>query len=152
MPNSPALVAINKMDTPGANAERVKNELAKNDVIVEEWGGDVLSADVSAIKGDGVDNLLELIALQAEMLELKGNAEGKAKGVVVEALLDKFRGPTATLLVQEGMLKIGDSIVAGICPGKVRGMEDERGNRKVEAGPSTPVKIHGLDCVPQAGD
>lgn len=148
----PIIVAINKMDMPGANSEKVKNDLAKNDLIIEEWGGDVLSADISAVTGEGVDSLLELIALQAEMLELVANPEGTAKGVVIEATLDKLRGATATILVQEGTLRVGDSIVAGICPGKVRGMEDERGKRKTEAGPSTPVKIIGLDCVPQAGD
>ncbi|RKZ29774.1 translation initiation factor IF-2 [bacterium] len=148
----PIIVAINKMDLPGASSEKVKNELALQEVMVEDWGGDVLCADISALTGEGVEQLLELISLQAEMMELSANPEGAAEGVVVEALLDKFRGATATILVKKGTLKQGDSIVAGSCPGRVRSMEDERGKRLEEAGPSTPVVITGLNCVPQAGE
>jgi len=148
----PIIIAINKMDLPGANADRVKGDLANYELILEDLGGDVLSAEISALKGNGVDKLLELVALQAEMMELKADPVGPAKGVVIEALLDKFRGSTATVLIKEGTLKQGDSFVAGCCSGRVRSMEDERGKRLKKAGPSTPVVITGFSDVPQAGD
>lgn len=148
----PIIIAINKMDLPAANADKVKNELAQNGIMVEDWGGDTLATEISALAGDGVSVLLEQIALQAEMMELTAEAEIPANGVVVEALLDKFRGATATILILEGTLKQGDSIVVGSISGRIRSMEDERGKRLKEAGPSTPVIITGLDGVPQAGD
>ncbi len=148
----PIIVAINKMDLPGANADRVKNDLAQLELLVEDWGGDVQCAEISALSGDGVDELLDEIVLQAEMLELVADPTVPAKGVVVEALLDKFRGATATILVQEGTLKKGDSLVAGLEYGRIRSMEDERGKQVNEAPPSTPVVITGLNGVPQAGD
>ncbi len=148
----PMIVAINKMDLPGANAEKVKNDLAQYGVMVEDWGGEVQCTEISALTGEGVKDLLEEIVLQAEILELTADPDQPAKGVVVEALLDKFRGATATLLVQEGTLKTGDSIVAGNEYGRIRSMEDERGNRIKKAPPATPVVITGINGVPQAGD
>ncbi len=148
----PIILAINKMDLPGANPDKVKAELSNYGLMVEDYGGDVLSAEISAIRGDGIQHLLELVALQAEMMELKANPEGPAKGVIIEALLDKFRGSTATLLVKEGTLSRGDSFVAGACYGRIRSMEDERGKPIKKAGPSTPVVITGMNEVPQAGD
>ncbi len=148
----PIIVAINKMDLPGANPDRVKNDLAQLDILVEDWGGDVQCAEISALTGEGVDALLEEIVLQSEMLELSADPTLPAKGVVVEALLDKYRGATATLLVQEGTLKKGDSFVAGMEYGRIRSMEDERGNTITTAPPSTPVVITGLNGVPQAGE
>ncbi|MCD6502159.1 translation initiation factor IF-2 [bacterium] len=148
----PIVLAVNKMDIPGASSDRIKAELANYGVMVEEMGGDILSADISALKGDGVEHLLELVALQAEMMELKANPVGPAKGIVVEATLDKFRGSMATVLIKEGTLKRGDSIVVGACSGRVRSMEDERGRKLKSAGPSMPVVVTGLNSVPQAGD
>jgi len=148
----PIIVAINKMDLVGANPDRVKNELAKHGIVTEDIGGEVLCAEISALKGEGVEHLLELISLQAEIMELAANPNGEAKGIVIEAMLDKFRGATATLLVQEGTLHRGDSIIAGVCPGRIRNMEDERGNKRKEAGPSTPVVVTGLNGVPKAGE
>ncbi|MDH3469510.1 MAG: translation initiation factor IF-2, partial [Gammaproteobacteria bacterium] len=148
----PIVVAINKIDKPESDIERVKQELATHEVIPEEWGGDTLMTPVSAKTGDGVDALLDQVLLQAELLDLKAVATGPAAGVVVEARLDKGRGPVATILVQRGALKKGDIILAGRESGRVRAMTDESGQPVKEAGPSTPVEIQGLSGVPVAGD
>ena len=148
----PIIVAINKMDKPGANPDRVKQELSKHGVTVEEWGGDVITVPVSAKTGDGIVNLLEMILLQAEVLELKANPNRLAMGTVIEARLDKAKGPVATLLVLNGTLESGQSIVAGTCAGRIRLMTDDKGKTIRKAGPATAVEILGLTEVPQAGD
>ena len=148
----PIIVAINKMDKPGANPDRVKKELADHGVLVEDWGGDVISVPVSAKTGDGIKDLLEMILLQADMMELKANPNRLALGSVIEARLDRARGPVATLLVENGTLKSGQSIVAGTCSGRIRLMTDYRGKKIRKAGPATAVEILGLTDVPQAGD
>ena len=148
----PVIVAINKMDLPDANPDRVKQALAEHNILVEEWGGDTIAVPVSATKRTGIDTLLEMITLQAEMLELTANPGTKARGTIIEAQLDKGRGPVATILVQKGTLRVGDSIVAGTTFGRVRAMTDHRGERIEEAGPSIPVEIQGLSSVPLAGD
>lgn len=148
----PVIVAINKMDKPGANPDRVKQELSEHGVLVEEWGGDVISVPVSAKTGDGIVNLLEMILLQAEVLELKANPGRLAMGSVIEARLDKAKGPVATLLVTNGTLQSGQSIVAGTCAGRIRLMTDFKGKTIKKAGPATAVEILGLTDVPQAGD
>lgn len=146
------IVAINKMDKEGANPDRVMQQLTEYELVPEEWGGDVICVPVSAKTKMGIDKLLETINLVAEMLELKANPDRSAKGVVIEAKLDKGRGPIATLLVQNGTLKSGDIIVAGTAVGKVRAMTDYRGRKLNEAGPSVPVEIMGLDQAPMSGD
>ena len=148
----PIIVAINKMDKPGANPDRVKSELAENNVLVEDWGGDVISVPVSAKKGEGIKDLLEMILLQADVLELKANPDRLAIGTVIEARLDKAKGPVATLLVNNGTLKTGQSVVAGTCSGKIRVMNDHKGKAIRKAGPATAVEILGLSDVPAAGD
>ena len=148
----PMVVAINKIDLPTANVTKVKQDLLSHEVILEEFGGDVLSAEVSAKVGTGVDDLLEKVLLQAELLDLKARATGDARGTVVEAELDKGMGPVATVLVQGGELKVGDDFICGLFGGRVRAMLDERGNNVDSAGPSTPVRVLGLEGVPQAGD
>jgi len=148
----PLVVAVNKMDKEEADPERVKQELSTHDVIPEEWGGDTLIVPVSAISGDGVEKLLESVALQSELMELKARASGPAAGIVVEARLDRGRGPVATILVQQGVLKQGDMLLAGRETGRVRVMSDEAGRTIDEAGPSTPVEIQGLSGVPVSGD
>lgn len=150
--NCPMIVAINKMDKPEANAEHVKQQLAENGVLPEEWGGDTILVPISAKKGVGIDTLLETVLLVAEMQELKADPNQMAVGTVIEAELDKNRGPIATVLVQNGTLKIGDSVMSGITYGKVRAMFDENGKQVKNAPPSTPVAILGLDSVPNAGD
>ncbi|WP_143244767.1 translation initiation factor IF-2 [Basilea psittacipulmonis] len=150
--NVPLVVAINKIDKPEANPERVKQELVAEEVVPEEYGGDVPFINVSAKTGQGIDDLLENVLLQAEILELKAPVDAPAKGVVIEARLDKGRGPVATLLVQSGTLNRGDAILAGATFGKVRAMLDDGGKPVKTAGPSTPVEIQGLSDVPQAGD
>jgi translation initiation factor IF-2 len=145
-------VAINKIDKPDANLERVRSELVAEGVVPEEFGGDSPFVQVSAKTGQGVDNLLEQVLLQAEVLELRAPAEAMARGLVIEARLDKGRGPVATVLVQTGTLKRGDIVLAGASFGRVRAMIDEDGNAANEAGPSIPVEIQGLTEVPQAGD
>ncbi|HEY4175615.1 MAG TPA: translation initiation factor IF-2 [Kofleriaceae bacterium] len=146
------IVAVNKIDLPDAAPERVKQQLADKGLIPEEWGGDTIYVNVSALKGTGVDKLLESIAVSAEVLDLKANPDKVASGLVIEARLDRNRGPMATVLIQEGTLRAGDIIVAGSTYGKVRAMLDDRGNTLEEAGPSTPIEILGLDGVPDAGD
>ncbi|SHJ44434.1 translation initiation factor IF-2 [Tepidibacter formicigenes] len=148
----PIIVAINKMDKQGANPDRVKQELADQGLLVEDWGGDVISVPVSALKNENIDTILEMILLVAEMEELKANPNRKAVGTVVEAQLDKGRGPVATVLVQNGTLRVGDSIVVGNVYGKIRAMINDKGKRVKEAGPSIPVEILGLSEVPEAGD
>ncbi len=148
----PIIVAINKMDKPAANPDRVKQELTEHGILVEDWGGDVITVPVSAKKGDGITNLLEMVLLQAEVLELKANPNRYAMGTVIEARLDKAKGPVATLLVMNGTLKSGMSIVAGTCAGRIRAMSNFKGDEIVKAGPATAVEILGLDEVPEAGD
>jgi translation initiation factor IF-2 len=148
----PIVFAINKIDKPTANPDKVKEELAQMNLLVEDWGGKIQSHDVSALKGTGIKELLEKILLEAELLELKANPNKQASGSVVEAYLDKGKGYVATVLVDGGTLKVGDYILAGHYSGKVKALQDERGNNVEEAGPSTPVSILGLDGAPQAGD
>ena len=148
----PVVVAINKMDREGANPDRIKTQLADYDLVSEEWGGDTIICPISAKMGTGIDNLLENLAVLAEIQELKANPNRAAKGTVIEARLDKGRGPIMTVLVQNGTLKQGDIIIAGTCVGRVRTMINDKGQRVTEAGPSTPVEISGLDQVPSAGD
>ena len=146
------IVAINKMDKDTANPERVKQELTEYELVPEEWGGDIICVPVSAITKMGIDTLLEMVQLVADMKELKANPDRLAKGTVIEAKLDKGRGPVATVLVQNGTLRTGDIIIAGTSVGRVRVMLDDRGNHVPEAGPSVPVEITGLAEVPSAGD
>ncbi len=146
------IVAINKMDKPEANPDRIKQQLTEHSLVPEEWGGDIICVPVSAKTHEGIDTLLENVLLVAEMLELKANPNRKAKGVVIEARLDKGRGPIATLLVQNGTLKTGDIVIAGTSVGRVRVMTNERGQKLKEAGPSVPVEVAGLTEVPTAGD
>jgi translation initiation factor IF-2 len=148
----PMIVAINKMDKPGANPDLVKSDLANNGVLVEDWGGNVICVPVSAKTGEGIVNLLEMILLQAEVLELKANPDRLALGTVLEARLDKAKGPVATLLVLNGTLKSGMSVVAGTCSGKIRLMTNHKGEKLRVAGPATAVEILGLTDVPHAGD
>ena len=148
----PIIFAINKIDKPAANPERIKEHLANMNLLVEEWGGKIQSQDISAKKGIGVSDLLDKVLLEAEILELRANPNKRAVGTIVEAALDKGRGYVSTVLVQEGTLKIGDYVLAGTHSGKIRAMQDERGRNVKEAIPSTPVTILGLDGAPQAGD
>ena len=150
--NIPVVVAINKMDTVGANPERIKQQLTEYDLVSEEWGGDTIICPISAKTGMGIDNLLENLVVLAEVQELKANPNRAARGAVIEARLDKGRGPIMTVLVQNGTLHIGDIIIAGSSVGRVRTMINDKGQRVTEAGPSTPVEISGMDSVPSAGD
>ncbi len=150
--NIPVVVAINKMDTVGANPERIKQQLTEYDLVSEEWGGDTIICPISAKTGMGIESLLENLVLLAEVQELKANPNRAAKGTVIEARLDKGRGPIMTVLVQNGTLKLGDIIIAGTAVGRVRTMINDKGQRVTEAGPSTPVEISGLSEVPSAGD
>ena len=148
----PIVFAINKIDRPTANPDKIKEGLSQMNLLVEDWGGKIQSHDISALKGDGVDELLEKVLLEAEILELKANPNRASSGTVVEAFLDKGRGYVSTILVQTGTLKIGDYVLAGKNSGKVKAMHDERGNIVETAGPSSPISILGLDGAPQAGD
>ena len=148
----PIIFAINKIDRPNSNPDKIKEKLSSMNLLVEEWGGKIQSQDVSALKGTGIDELLEKVLLEAEFLELKANPNKPATGSVVEAFLDKGKGYISTILVQSGTLKIGDYLLAGQHSGKVKAMHDERGKTLTQAGPSTPVSILGLDGAPQAGD
>jgi len=148
----PIVFAINKVDRPEANPEKIKEKLASMNLLVEDWGGKIQSHDISAKTGQGVKELLEKVLLEAEILELKANPDRFAAGTVVEAFLDKGRGYVSTILVQTGTLRVGDYVLAGKNSGKIKAMQDERGNNVKEAGPSTPVSILGLDGAPQAGD
>ncbi|MCQ2508889.1 MAG: translation initiation factor IF-2, partial [Lachnospiraceae bacterium] len=146
------IVAINKIDKPGANIDRVKQELSEHELIPEDWGGSTVFVPVSAKTHEGIDDLLEMILLTADVLELKANPDRNARGLVLEAKLDKGKGPVANVLIQKGTLRVGDYIAAGACSGKVRAMMDEHSRRLKEAGPSTPVEILGLNDVPNAGE
>jgi translation initiation factor IF-2 len=148
----PIIVAINKMDLPNADSETIKHQISKYGLIPEEWGGKTIIREISAKTGQGIEHLLEMILLQAEMLELKADPFKNASGVVIESRMDRGRGPVATVLIQKGTLRIGDIFVAGSYFGRVRAMLDERGNQMKEAGPSNPVQVLGLPGVPQAGD
>ena len=147
----PIIVAVNKIDKPGANPDRVKTELSELGLVPEDWGGDTIFVNVSAKMGTGIDELLELLVLQAEVLELKADPKRPAMGTVIESKLDRGRGPVATLLIKEGTLHVGDAIVCGLHHGKVRAMLNDRGEKVEEAGPSKPVEVQGLSGVPEAG-
>jgi len=146
------IVAINKIDKPNANPDRVKQELAEQGLLIEEWGGDVIAVPVSAKKHENIDQLLEMVLLTADILELKANPNKQAKGTVIEATLDKNRGPVATLLVQRGTLRVGDFVLSGSVYGHIRSMVNDKGKKIKEAGPSIPVEVFGLNEVPEAGD
>ncbi len=146
------IVAINKIDKPGANIERVKQELTEHGLIAEDWGGSTIFVPVSAKTREGIDTLLEMVLLAAEVKELKADPDRRARGLIIEAQLDKGKGPVATVLVQKGTLRVGDNVAVGSCYGKVRAMMDDKGRRVKEATPSTPVEILGLNAVPSAGD
>ena len=148
----PIIVAINKMDKPEANPERIKQDLTAHNLVSEEWGGDTIMVPVSAKTGEGVDNLLEMILLQAEVLQLRANPDRLARGIIIEAKLDKSRGPVATVLLKNGTLRVGDNVIAGMAAGRVRALLNDKGESVREAGPSMPVEISGFDSVPQAGD
>ncbi len=148
----PIIVAINKMDKPSANPDRVKQELVNNGIVPEEWGGDAIIVPVSAVTGDGIDNLLEMILLVADVQQYKANSAKTARGAIIEARLDKGRGPVATVLIQNGTLHIGDTVVAGTAFGRVRAMMNDKGQRVESAGPSMPVEVLGFNDVPAAGD
>ena len=148
----PIIVAINKIDKPEANIERIKTQLTEHGLLPEEWGGDTILCPISAKTGEGFDNLLENINLVAEIKDLKANPDRKAKGVVIEAKLDQSKGPIATILVQNGTLRVSDSVIVGTVTGKIRAMTDDKGRKVTSAGPSTPVSIMGLDEVPNSGD
>ena len=150
--NVEIIVAINKIDKPSANVDKVKQELAEYELIPEDWGGSTIFVPVSAHTKEGIKDLLEMVLLTADVLELKANPNRKGRGLVIEAELDKGKGPVATVLVQKGTLRVGDTIAAGACFGKIRAMMDDRGRRVKEAGPSTPVEILGLNDVPNAGE
>lgn len=148
----PIIVAVNKIDKPEAKPDMVRQQLSEYGLVPEEWGGDTIFVDVSAKTGEGVDTLLEMILLLAEIMELKANPDKPARGTVIEARLDRGKGPVATVLVQEGTLRVGDAFIAGLYAGKVRAMTDDKGRRVEEAGPSMPVEVMGFEGVPQAGD
>ena len=148
----PVIVAINKMDKPTANPDRIMQDLTAHGLVAEDWGGDVIMVPVSAHTGQGIDQLLEMILLQAEVLQLRANPDRKAKGIIIEAKLDKSRGALATVLLQNGTLHVGDSIVAGMSSGRVRALQNDRGERVQSAGPGMPVEISGFTDVPSAGD
>ena len=148
----PIIVAINKMDKEGADPDKIKQELTKYDVVCEDWGGETIVVPVSAKTGMGVDELLEMILLQADVMQLRANPNRLGRGIIIEAKLDKSRGPLATVLVQNGTLHVGDNIIAGLAAGRVRAMINDRGERVEAAGPSTPVEVMGFDDVPSAGD
>ena len=150
--NIPIIVAINKMDKPTANPEAIKTELTKYDLVPEEWGGDVICVPVSALRGDGIDDLLENVLLVAEVEDFKADPNRRAKGIVIEAKLDRGRGPVATVLIQNGTLHTGDTVIVGTAVGHVRAMTNDKGQLIKSAGPSVPVEIIGLDSVPSAGD
>lgn len=148
----PIIVAINKIDLEGANPEKVKQELTEYELLPEEWGGDTIFVNISAKKKQNIDNLLEMVLLLADMKELKSNPKKQAKGVIIEAKLDKTKGPIATMLVQRGKLDVGDTILVGSVIGRIRTMTDDKGKEVKKAGPSTPVEITGLTSVPEAGE
>ncbi len=148
----PIVVAINKMDLPGADPERVKRQLSENELLVEDWGGDIISVNVSARTGDGINDLLESLQLVAEISELKANPQKRASGVIIEAKLDRKRGPSATVLVTDGTLSVGDHIVAGSASGRVRALIDDKGKNIDKVAPGVPAEILGFSSLPEAGD
>ncbi len=148
----PIIVAVNKIDKPGVNPDHIRNKLSEHGLVSEQWGGDTIFVNVSAKTKEGIDTLLENLAVQAEVLELKANPNKPAKGHVIEARLDRARGPISTILVEDGTLKLGDLVVAGEYVGKIRAMLGDKGQSVTEAGPSTPVEVLGLDGVPDAGE
>ena len=148
----PIVVAINKMDLPGADPERVKRQLSENELLVEDWGGDIISVNVSARTGDGIDDLLVNLEAVAEISELKANPDKPASGVIIEAKLDRKRGPSATVLVTDGSLEVGDHMVAGTASGRVRAMIDDKGRTLDKVTPGTPAEILGFGTLPEAGD
>src|SRR5678816_2492452 len=148
----PIIVAVNKIDKPGAEPDRVKRELSNHGLVPEDWGGQTIFVHTSAKRGDGSAQLLEMTALQSEILELKANPSRAARGVIVEGRLDRGRGPVATALIQSGTLKEGDAVVVGSHSGRIRAMFNDRGKKVASAGPSDPVELLGLSGVPQAGD
>lgn len=148
----PIVVAVNKIDIPGTNPDRVKQQLAERGLVSEEWGGDTIICNISAKTGEGIDELLQNLALVAEMEDLKANPDRLASGVVIEGKLDRGRGPLTTVLVQNGTLNHGDVIIAGTTVGKIRTMTNDKGRSVKSAGPSIPVEISGLSDVPEAGD
>lgn len=148
----PIIVALNKMDKPGANPEKVKQQLSNHGLVPEEWGGETIYVEVSAATGDGIENLLEMILLSAEMMELKASANCLAAGTVIEAKVDKQRGPVATVLIQQGTLRVGDSIFSGAAFGKVRALYNDRGQKLLQTGPAVPIEVLGLSDVPPAGE
>ena len=148
----PIIVAVNKMDLPDANFERVQQELMKYELVPEAWGGDTIYVPISAKKREGIDNLLEMVLLQADVMELKANPTKQAKGTIIEARLDKTRGPVATMLVQRGRLDVGDTIIVGSTIGRIRTMQNDKGKKVKSAGPSMPVEITGLTSVPESGE
>ena len=150
--NIPIIVAVNKMDLPDANFDKVQQELMKYELVPEAWGGDTIYVPISAKKKQGIDNLLEMVLLEADVLELKANPTKQAKGTVIEARLDKSRGPVTTMLVQRGKLDVGDTIIVGSSIGRIRTMQNDKGKKVKSAGPSTPVEITGLTSVPESGD
>lgn len=150
--NVPIIVAVNKMDKPGANPDRIKQDLTEYSLVAEEWGGDTIFVPVSAKKREGIEQLLEMILLVADMKDLRANPDRAAKGTIVEAKLDKGRGPVATVLIQTGTLEVGDAIIAGAAAGKVRVLNNEKGKKLKKAGPSTPVEVIGFNELPEAGD
>ena len=150
--NVPIIIAVNKIDSPTSDPDRVKRQLSENNILIEEWGGDIICCEISALKGEGIQNLLENILLLSEILELKSDINIDAKGVIIEASLDKNSGPLTTLLVQNGTLKLGDYLFAGKSTGKIKSIVNDVGEKLNKAGPSLPVKILGLDSVPEAGE
>ena len=150
--NVPIIVAINKIDKPNANLDMVRTELSKHNVLSEEWGGKTIMVEVSAKQGTGIDKLLEMILLQAEMLNLEADSTIRAQGVVVDSKLEKGRGPVVTVMIQKGTCQIGDSVIAGVCHGRIRTIVNDREQKMQEVGPSTPAQITGMNGVPQAGD
>lgn len=150
--NVPVIVVINKIDKANINVEKIKKELAKYNLVSEEWGGETLMVEVSALQNKGIDKLLETISLQSEMLDLKVNPDIPAKGLIIETKLDKKRGISASILIQDGSLKIGDYFIAGLSYGKIRSLTDDKGKSIKKAGPSTPIEIIGFCKMPQAGD
>src|SRR5437763_6545936 len=148
----PLIVAVNKIDRPDARPDRIKQQLTEHNLVVEEYGGDVIAVPVSAKTGEGLNGLLEYILLVADVQELKADSGGHATGTIIEAKIEPGRGPVATILVQSGTLRIGDSVVAGVAYGKVRAMTNDRGERLMKAVPATPVEVIGLNTAPNAGD
>ena len=148
----PIIVAINKIDLPGVNPERIKQEMMEYGLLAEEWGGDTMFVPISAKQGTGIDNLLDMILLQAEVLELKANPNKQAKGTVIESRLDKSKGPVVSMLVNRGMLNVGDTVIVGSSIGRIRSMKNYKGEKIEKALPSTPVEVIGITTVPEAGE